>query len=120
MRRGYSIFNIYKHALKPYIKLPNHTPKYQALRKEETFSKQVKRTLSQYRQYLMSLLNVFYICLALDSSNWITICLDSSSRILESCPVSFLLVGDFEQVYAQCVKSAAKHYFAVLVCSSFS
>ena len=29
------------------------------------------------------LFNVFYICLALDSSNWIKICLDSSSRILE-------------------------------------
>ena len=28
---------------------------------------------------------MFYICLALDSSNWIKICLDWSSRILESC-----------------------------------
>ena len=33
-----------------------------------------------------SLFNVFYIRLALDSSNWVKICLDSSSRILESCP----------------------------------
>ena len=41
------------------------------------------------------------------------------SWVMPSC-VSFLFVGDFEQVFAQCVKSAAKHYFAVLVCSSFS
>ena len=34
-----------------------------------------------------SLFNVFYIGLALDNSNWIKICLDSSSRILESCPL---------------------------------
>ena len=34
--------------------------------------------------------------------------------------VSLLFVGDFEQVYVQCVKSAARLYFAVLVCSSFS
>ena len=34
--------------------------------------------------------------------------------------VSLLFVGDFEQIYVQCVKSAARHYFAVLVCSSFS
>ena len=33
--------------------------------------------------------------------------------------VSLLFVGDFEQVYVHCVKSAARHYFAVLVCSSF-
>ena len=30
---------------------------------------------------------LFFIRLALDSSNWIKICLDSSSRILESCPL---------------------------------
>ena len=42
MRRGYSILTIYEHALKPYIKLPSHMPKYQTHRKEETFSKQVK------------------------------------------------------------------------------
>ena len=34
-----------------------------------------------------SLFNVFYIHLALDSSNWVKICLDSPSRILESCPL---------------------------------
>ena len=34
--------------------------------------------------------------------------------------VSLPFVGDFEQVYVQCVKSAARLYFAVLVCSSFS
>ena len=34
--------------------------------------------------------------------------------------VSLLFVDDFEQVYVQCVKSAARLYFAVLVCSSFS
>ena len=34
-----------------------------------------------------SLFNVFYVGLALDNSNWIKICLDSSSRILESCPL---------------------------------
>ena len=34
-----------------------------------------------------SLFHVFYIRLALDSSNWVKICLDSSSRILESCPL---------------------------------
>ena len=37
-----------------------------------------------------SLFNVFYICLALDSWNWIEICLDSSSRILESCSLMSL------------------------------
>ena len=39
---------IYEHALKTYIKLPRHIPKYQTHRKEETFSKQVKRAVSQY------------------------------------------------------------------------
>ena len=34
--------------------------------------------------------------------------------------VSLPFVGDFEQVYVQCVKSAARLYFAVLVCSRFS
>ena len=34
--------------------------------------------------------------------------------------VSLLFVDDLEQVYAQCVKSAARLYFAVSVCSSFS
>ena len=34
-----------------------------------------------------SLFNVFYIHLALDSSNSAKICLDSPSRILESCPL---------------------------------
>ena len=34
--------------------------------------------------------------------------------------VSLLFVDGFEQVYVQCVKSAARLYFAVLVCSSFS
>ena len=38
-----------------------------------------------YLMCLMCLFNVFNIRLALDSSNWIKICLDSSSRILESC-----------------------------------
>ena len=37
-----------------------------------------------------SLLNVVYICSALDSSNWIKICLDSSSRIIESHHLMFL------------------------------
>ena len=37
-----------------------------------------------------SLFNLFYIRLALDSSNWINICLDSPSRILESCPLMSL------------------------------
>ena len=34
--------------------------------------------------------------------------------------VSLLFVDNFEQVYVQCVKSAAKLYFAALVCSRFS
>ena len=34
-----------------------------------------------------SLFNAFYIRLAVDSSNWLKICLDSSSRILELCPL---------------------------------
>ena len=42
MRRGYSILTIYEHALKPYIKLPSHIPKYQTHRKEETLSKQLR------------------------------------------------------------------------------
>ena len=37
-----------------------------------------------------SLFNVFFIRLALDSSNWVKICLDSLSSILESCPLVFL------------------------------
>ena len=37
-----------------------------------------------------SLFNVFYIRLALDRSNWIEICLNSSSRILESCSLMSL------------------------------
>ena len=37
-----------------------------------------------------SLFNVFYKRLALDSSNWIKICLNSSARILESCSLMFL------------------------------
>ena len=40
---------------------------------------------------LMCLFNVFNIRLALDSSNWIKICLDSSSRILESCLTPWLV-----------------------------
>ena len=38
MRRGYSILTIYEYALKPYIKLPSHMPKYQTHRKEEAQS----------------------------------------------------------------------------------
>ena len=60
MRHGYSILTIYEHALKPYIKLPSHMPKYQTHRKEETFSKQVKRTVSQYRQYCATVLNAYF------------------------------------------------------------
>ena len=60
MRRGYSILTIYEHALKPYIKLPSHMPKYQTHRKEETFSKQVKRTVSQYLQYCVIVLNAYF------------------------------------------------------------
>ena len=64
----------------------------------------------------------FTYVLALDISNWIKICLGSSSRILKSCPLLslWLFVGDFDQVYVQCVKSAIRLYFAVLVCLSFS
>ena len=60
MRRGYSILTIYEHALKLYIKLSSHMPKYQTHRKEETFSKQVKRTVSQYRQYCTTVLNAYF------------------------------------------------------------
>ena len=60
MRRDCSILTIYEHALKPYIKLPSHMPKYQTHRKEETFSKQVKRTVSQYRQYCATVLNAYF------------------------------------------------------------
>ena len=60
MRRGYSILTIYEHALKPYIKLPSHMPKYQTHRKEETFSKQVKRTVSKYLQYCVIVLNAYF------------------------------------------------------------
>ena len=60
MRRGYSILTIYEHALKPYIKLPSHMPKYQTHRKEETFSKQVKRTVSKYWQYCVIVLNAYF------------------------------------------------------------
>ena len=60
-----------------------------------------------------SLFNVFYKRLAPDSSNWIKICLNSSARILESFSSTLLIlfnsfVGDFEQVYVQCVKSALR------------
>ena len=60
MRRGYSILTIYEHALKPYIKLPSHMPKYQTHRKEETFSKQIKGTVSQYRQYCTNVLKCLF------------------------------------------------------------
>ena len=60
MRRGYSILTIYGHALKPYIKLPDHMPKYQTHRKEATLSKQVKRTVTQYRQYCATVLNAYF------------------------------------------------------------
>ena len=60
MRRGYSILTIYEHALKPYIKLPSHMPKYQTHRKEETFSKQVKRTVSKYWKYCATALNAYF------------------------------------------------------------
>ena len=60
MRRGYSILTIYGHALKPYIKLLSHMPKYQTHRKEATFSKQVKRTVTQYRQYCATVLNAYF------------------------------------------------------------
>ena len=48
MRRGHSILTIHEHALKPCMKLSSHMTKYQTHWKEETFSKQVKRTVSQY------------------------------------------------------------------------
>ena len=60
MWRGYSILTIYEQVLKPYIKLPSHIPKYQTHRKEETFSKQVKKTVSQYRQYCATVLNACF------------------------------------------------------------
>ena len=42
------VMTIYGNALKPYIKLPSHMPKYQTHLKEETLSKQAKRAVSQY------------------------------------------------------------------------
>ena len=35
-------------------------PKYQTHRKEATFSKQVKRTVTQYRQYCATVLNAYF------------------------------------------------------------
>ena len=69
-----------------------------------------------------SLFNVFCIRLDLDSSNGIKIWLDLSSGILShalSCLFDSF-VGDFQQVFVQCVKSAVRLYFAVFVCLSFS
>ena len=65
-----------------------------------------------------SLFNVFYIHLALACSNWIKTCLDSSSRILESCPlISFWhFCWYFEQVHVKWVKSAVRLCFVVLAC----
>ena len=60
MRRGYSILTIYEHALKPDIKLPSHMSKYQTHRKQETFSKQVEGTVSQYGQYCGTVLNAYF------------------------------------------------------------
>ena len=60
MQRGYSILTIYEHDLKTYIKLPSHMPKYQTHRKEETFSKQVKRTVSKYWKYCATALNAYF------------------------------------------------------------
>ena len=78
MQRGYSILTIYKHALKPYIKLPSHMPKYQTHRKEEMFSKQVKRTVSQYWKYCATFLNAYFEQVSVKSNivkqfmyNWI-------------------------------------------------
>ena len=57
-----------------------------------------------------SLFNAFYKRLALDSLNWIKICLNSSARILESCSLMSLSLfyGDFEQVNVHCVKPAVR------------
>ena len=65
-----------------------------------------------------SLFNVFHIRLALACSNWIKTCLDSSSRILESCPlISFWhFCWYFEQVHVKWVKSAVRLCFVVLAC----
>ena len=73
MRRGYSILTIYEHALKPYIKLPSHMPKYQTHRKEETFSKQIKGTVSQYRQYCTNVLKSLF---------WAGLCKREDSQIV--------------------------------------
>ena len=42
------------------MKLSSHMTKYQTHWKEETFSKQVKRTVSQYGQYRATVLNAYF------------------------------------------------------------
>ena len=68
-----------------------------------------------------SLFNVFYIRLALDSSNWIKICLDSSSRILELCPLMSLysLLVTLNKSMSSVSSLSQDYIFAVLVCLSF-
>ena len=88
-------------------------------------SYKLKRHCHAFLASWLQLWGLYLMCfiyvLALDSSNWIKICLGSSLRILKSCPLLslWLFVGDFDQVYVQCVKSAVRLYFAVLVCLSF-
>ena len=60
MRRGHSILTIHEHALKRCMKLSSHMTKYHTHRKEETFSQQVKRTVSRYGQYRATVLNVSF------------------------------------------------------------
>ena len=64
---------------------------------------------------------MFFIRLALDSSNLVKICLDSSSRIFEPCPLVSLysLLTTLNKAMPS-VSSLPQDYFAVLVCSSFS
>ena len=66
--------------------------------------------------------DVFYIRLALDSPNWIKICLDSSSRIFESCSLMshwLFCWWLWASLFPVC-QVFLRLYFVVLVCLGFS
>ena len=78
------ILTIYEHALKPYIKLPSHMPKCQTHQKEETLSKQIKRTVSQYWIYCATVLNAYFEQVSVKSK---TVCVQLTTASQDSLQI---------------------------------
>ena len=66
-RRGCSILTIYEHALELYTKLSSHTVKLRNTPKRRTCSKQVKKTVSQYRKYCGTVINARFAQVSIKS-----------------------------------------------------